>query len=143
MSFTPFDASEFLDSEEAIAEYLAAALEDPDPELFVAALGDVAKARGMSQIAREAGLGRESLYKALTPGSKLRYETVRKVMDALGVKLTVATGASEEEVEGSDAPPKKSRRQGPTPDAIYRDPSTTPLKATVKPGENTFVLELN
>ncbi|GJE41917.1 addiction module antidote protein [Methylobacterium soli] len=91
--FTPFDASEFLDSEEAIAEYLAAALQDPDPDLFVAALGDVAKARGMTQIAREAGLGRESLYKALTPGSKVRYETVRKVMDVLGVKLTVSPGA--------------------------------------------------
>ncbi|AWN41207.1 addiction module antidote protein [Methylobacterium durans] len=88
--FTPFDASEFLDSEESIAEYLAAALEDPDPDLFVAALGDVAKARGMTQIAREAGLGRESLYKALTPGSKVRYETVRKVMDVLGVRLTVS-----------------------------------------------------
>ncbi|MET0369454.1 MAG: addiction module antidote protein [Methylobacterium sp.] len=96
MRFSPFDASEFLDSEEAIAEYLAAALEDPDPGLFVAALGDVAKARGMAQIAREAGLGRESLYKALTPGSKLRYETVRKVMDVLGVRLTVA---------GSGTPP--------------------------------------
>lgn len=91
MRFTPFDASEFLDSEEAIAEYLAAALADPDPDLFVAALGDVAKARGMTQIAREAGVGRESLYKALTPGSKLRYETIRKVMDVLGVKLTVAS----------------------------------------------------
>ncbi|MER2266540.1 addiction module antidote protein [Methylobacterium oxalidis] len=88
--FTPFDASEFLDSKASIAEYLAAALEDPDPDLFVAALGDVAKARGMSEIAREAGLGRESLYKALTPGSKVRYETVRKVMEVLGVRLTVA-----------------------------------------------------
>lgn len=88
--FTPFDASELLDSEASIAEYLAAALEDPDPDLFVAALGDVAKARGMSEIAREAGLGRESLYKALTPGSKVRYETVRKVMEVLGVRLTVA-----------------------------------------------------
>lgn len=91
MRFTPFDASEFLDDEEAIAEYLAAALADPDPDSFVAALGDVAKARGMRQIAREAGVGRESLYKALTPGSKLRYETIRKVMDVLGVKLTVAS----------------------------------------------------
>lgn len=57
--------------------------------------------------------------------------------------VTVAAGASDEEVEGSDAPPRKARRQGPTPGEIYRDPSTTPLKATVKPGENTFVLELN
>lgn len=88
--FTPFDASEFLDTPEVIAEYLAAALDDPDPEVFVAALGDVAKARGMTQIAKEAGLGRESLYKALTPGSKLRYETVRKVMHGLGVKLTIS-----------------------------------------------------
>lgn len=87
---TPFDASEFLDSPEVIAEYLAAALDDPDPEVFVAALGDVAKARGMTQIAKESGLGRESLYKALTPGSKLRYETVRKVMRGLGVKLTIS-----------------------------------------------------
>ena len=94
MRSAAFDASEFLDSEAAIAEYLATALDDPDPEPFIAALGDVAKARGMSQIAREAGPDRESLCKALTPGSKLRYETVRKVMDVLGVKLTVATGSS-------------------------------------------------
>jgi probable addiction module antidote protein len=93
MSVTPFDASQFLDSEAAIAENLAAALEDPDPELFGAARGDGARARGKSRIAREAGLGRESLYKAFTPGSKLRYETVRKVMDALGVELTVARGS--------------------------------------------------
>ena len=92
--FTPFDASEYLGTDAAIAEYLAAALEDPDPQVFLAALGDVAKARGMTQIAKDSGLGRESLYKALTPGSKLRYETVRKVMDVLGVKLTVATGSS-------------------------------------------------
>ena len=90
MRFTPFDASEFLDSEEVTVEYLAAALADPSPELFVAALGDVAKARGMAQIAREAGVGRESLYTALTPGSKLHYEIVRKIMAALGVALTVA-----------------------------------------------------
>ena len=88
MKTTPFDASDYLDSEEMIAEYLSAILEQDDPDLFIAALGDVAKARGMSQIAKETGLGRESLYKALKPGSKLRYETVQKVMRALGVKLT-------------------------------------------------------
>lgn len=93
MPFTPFDASEFLDSEEAIAEYLAAALADPDPDLFVAALGDVAKARGMTEIARQADLGRESLYKALTPGAKPRYETIRKVVEGLGLKLTVSPGS--------------------------------------------------
>jgi probable addiction module antidote protein len=87
--FTRFDASEFLDSEEVIAEYLAAAIEDENPDVFIAALGDVAKARGMAKIAEESGLGRESLYKALKPGSKLRYETVQKIVGALGVKLTV------------------------------------------------------
>lgn len=90
IKFGEFDASKYLTDEDAIAEYLAAALEDGDPNVFVAALGDVAKARGMTQIARDAGLGRESLYKALAPGSKLRYETVRKIMGALGVKLTVS-----------------------------------------------------
>ncbi|GFE91332.1 addiction module antidote protein [Steroidobacter agaridevorans] len=86
----PFDASEFLDNEEVIAEYLAAALEDPDPDVFLRAVANVAKARGVSQVAKASGLGRESLYKALAPGAKVRYETVRKVLDSLGVRLTVA-----------------------------------------------------
>lgn len=90
--FRRFDAAKYLDSDEVIAEFLAAALEDEDPDVFVAALGEVAKARGMTQIAADAGLGRESLYKALTAGSKLRYETVRKVLEALGVRLTVSAG---------------------------------------------------
>ncbi|HMN43310.1 MAG TPA: putative addiction module antidote protein [Povalibacter sp.] len=86
----PFDASEFLDSEEVIAEYLSAALEDPNPDVFLRAVANVAKARGVADIAKVSGLGRESLYKALAPGAKPRYETVRKVLDSLGVKLTVA-----------------------------------------------------
>jgi probable addiction module antidote protein len=87
--FTKFDASEFLSDETVIAEYLAAAIEDDNPDLFIIALGDVAKARGMSQIAADAGLGRESLYKSLGGGAKLRFETVQKIMAALGVRLTV------------------------------------------------------
>jgi probable addiction module antidote protein len=87
--FKQFDASEYLDSEETIAEYLTAALEDENPQVFIAALGDVAKVRGMAQVAKDAGVGRESLYKALASDSKLRFETVRKVVDALGVKLVV------------------------------------------------------
>ena len=85
----PFDAAEYLDNEEVIAEYLDLALKDPDPDIFVMAVANVAKARGLSRVAKESGLGRESLYKALTPGSKVRYETVRKLLDSLGVKLTV------------------------------------------------------
>lgn len=85
----PFDASEYLDDEEVIAEYLTAALEDSNPEVFLVAVANVAKARGIAKVAQDSGLGRESLYKALAPGAKPRYETVRKLMDALGVKLTV------------------------------------------------------
>jgi probable addiction module antidote protein len=85
----PFDAADYLDDEETIAEYLTAALEDPNPDIFLIAVRDVARARGMAQIARDTGLGRESLYKALTPGGKPRYDTVLKVLRALGVKLNV------------------------------------------------------
>jgi probable addiction module antidote protein len=84
-----FDASAYLDNEEVIAEYLTAALEDADPDVFLAAVGYVAKARGMNSIAQSTGLGRESLYKALAPGAKPRYDTVLKVLHSLGVKLTV------------------------------------------------------
>jgi probable addiction module antidote protein len=85
----PFDTSAFLDDDEVIAEYLTAALEDPNPDVFLTAIGQVAKARGMGAIAEGAGLGRESLYKALTPGAKPRYDTVLKVLQSLGVKLSV------------------------------------------------------
>lgn len=82
-----FDAADYLDSEEVIAEYLNAALEDENPDVFLVAVSDVAKARGIAQLAKETGLGRESLYKALTPGAKPRYDTVLKLMRALGVQL--------------------------------------------------------
>jgi len=84
-----FDASEYLDNEELVAEYLTAALEDANPEVFLLAIGDVAKARGMTAVAGSTGLGRESLYKAFAPGAKPRYETVIKVLQGLGVRLQV------------------------------------------------------
>jgi probable addiction module antidote protein len=83
----PFDASDYLDSEEVIAEYLNSALEDENPDVFLVAVSDVAKARGMAQLAKDTGLGRESLYKALAPGAKPRYDTVLKLVRALGVEL--------------------------------------------------------
>jgi probable addiction module antidote protein len=89
VKIAPFDASEHLDDEEVIAEYLTAALEDPNPEVILIAVANVAKAPGIAKVAQDSGLGRESLYKALAPGAEPRYETVRKLMDALGVKLTV------------------------------------------------------
>ncbi|MGB8816833.1 MAG: addiction module antidote protein [Rhizobiaceae bacterium] len=91
--FTKFDAAEFLDNEEIIAEYLAAALEADDPDLFITALGNVAKARGMTQVAAAIGVGRESLYKSFKSNTKLRYETVRKILDSFGVRLTVEKAA--------------------------------------------------
>jgi probable addiction module antidote protein len=87
--YAPFDVAEYLDNDAVIAEYLAAAIEDPNPDVFLAALGDVAKARGMAQIAKETGLGRESLYKALSSGAHPRYETIKAVLNALGVRLSV------------------------------------------------------
>lgn len=84
----PFDAARYLNDEASVAEYVNAALETGDADLLLMALGDVARARGMAQVAKDTGLGRESLYKALAPGAKPRFDTVLKVARALGVKLT-------------------------------------------------------
>lgn len=84
----PFDASRYLTDDAAVAEYMTAVLDSEDPDLLLLALGDVARARGMAQVAKAAGLGRESLYKALAPGAKPRFDTVVKVARALGVRLT-------------------------------------------------------
>jgi probable addiction module antidote protein len=84
----PFDATRYLTDDAAIAEYITAVLEADDPDLLLLALGDVARARGMARVAKDSGLGRESLYKALAPGAKPRFDTVLKVARALGVKLT-------------------------------------------------------
>ncbi len=91
IKLAPFDASDYLDNEETIAEYLSASLENSDPDAFLAAVRDVAKARGISVVAKSAGLGRESLYKALKPGAHPRFDTVRKLLTALGVKLDVVS----------------------------------------------------
>lgn len=88
-TYEEFDAAAYLDNDEVIAEYLSAAAEDPNPDVFVAALGDVARARGMAQIAKNAQLGRESLYKALSIGAHPRFETIHAVLHALGVKLVI------------------------------------------------------
>ncbi len=82
-----FDAADYLDNDIVISEYLNAALEDDNPNVFLQAIADVAKARGMTKLAKDTGLGRESLYKALAPGAKPRYDTVIKLVRALGVEL--------------------------------------------------------
>lgn len=88
VKLAPFDAARYLTDDAAVAEYMTAILETDDPDLLLLALADVARARGMAQVAKDAGLGRESLYKALAPGAKPRYDTIMKVMRALGVQLT-------------------------------------------------------
>jgi len=85
-----FDAADYLDNDLVISEYLNAALEDENPNVFLQAIADVAKARGMTKLAKDTGLGRESLYKALAPGAKPRYDTVIKLVRALGVELHTA-----------------------------------------------------
>ncbi len=83
----PWDAADYLDTEEDVVLYLEAAFEDGDPGLIAAALGDIARAKGMTTVAAEAGLGRESLYKALSPDGNPEFATVLKVMRALGLRL--------------------------------------------------------
>jgi probable addiction module antidote protein len=86
----PWDAAATLQSKEDIAAYLDAVLEDGDPELLKAALGDIARAKGMSGVAKEAGLGRANLYKALSPEGNPEFVTVAKVLRALGLRLSVS-----------------------------------------------------
>lgn len=89
LKLTPFDASEYLDNEELIAEYLNTALRNPDQNAFFEAALDVMKARGVAKTADKAGVGRESLYKSFKTGSKLRFETVVKVLQALDLNLNI------------------------------------------------------
>jgi probable addiction module antidote protein len=87
---TPWNSADYLKSEKDIAYYLQAVFDDGDPALIAHALGEVARAKGMAQVARSAGLGRESLYKALSPDGNPEFATVLKVLRALGLKLKVA-----------------------------------------------------
>ncbi len=83
----PWDAAQHLETEADMAMYLEVALQEGDPALITAALGDIARAKGMTQIARDTGLGRESLYKALSPEGNPEFATILKVVSALGIKL--------------------------------------------------------
>ncbi len=87
--YAPLDIASYLNNEEVIAEYLTAAAEDEDPNVLLAAIANVAKARGMARVAEAAGLGRESLYKTLAPGSHPRFETIRAILRALNVEIAV------------------------------------------------------
>ncbi len=88
---TLWDPAEHLETEEGMALYLEAALEENDSALIAAVLGDIARAKGMTEIAEKAGLGRTSLYKALSPDGNPEFETVLKVVKALGMRLSVTS----------------------------------------------------
>jgi probable addiction module antidote protein len=88
---TKWDAMDYLKTDEDMANYLEAAIDDGNPSLISAALGDIARAKGMSQVARKAGLGRESLYKALSPNGNPELATILKVVKALGLRLHAST----------------------------------------------------
>ncbi|CAN5243272.1 putative addiction module antidote protein [soil metagenome] len=88
-----FDMADYLDSDVAVAEYLTQVMADGDAGELAAALGHIAKARGMAQIASDAGIGREALYKALREGSQPRFDTIARVCKALGLSLSVQVQA--------------------------------------------------
>lgn len=89
---TRWDAADHLESRQDMAAYLEAALEEGDTSLIAAALGDIARAKGMTEIASKTGLGRESLYKALSSDGNPEFATVLKVVEALGLKLHAKAG---------------------------------------------------
>ena len=90
----PYDTAEYLETEEDVVNYLEALFEDGDPALIAHGLGVVARAKGMSTVAEKAGLGRESLYKALSQDGNPELTTLLKVLHALGLKLTVTADAA-------------------------------------------------
>lgn len=94
VKMSDWDASEYLETDEDVSEYLTAIMEEGDPSLLQAALGDVAKARGMSEIARSAHVGRESLYKSLSADGNPSFQTIAKVLAALGIRMSFSPVAA-------------------------------------------------
>ena len=117
VTYAPFEVADYLDSEEAIAEYLSLAARDENPGILLKALGDVARARGMAEVAKASGLGRESLYKTLAPGAKARFETIATIMRALNVGFSVESRLPVR-AKMSGEPPRK----GGILEAVRRSP---------------------
>lgn len=123
LGIAQFDAAEYLKDEESVAEFLNASIEMNDPTVLLNAVTTVARARSMSKLAEDSGLGRESLYKALKPGSQPRYETVMKVLGALGVQMVFRAPAK------VARPPAKSKRRT----EHVENPESTPKHASPGP----------
>lgn len=130
---TRYEASRFLDSPEAIAAYLAESMKANDTESLIHALAEVAKAKGVNKVAKDAGVNRESLYKVLKSGAKTRFETIRKLMTAIGVELTVQPIATLAVASKATAP-----RAGKPPVATTKPTAKSaakkPVVAAAKPG---------
>jgi probable addiction module antidote protein len=105
---TDFEVSDYLDTEEKIADYLSSIIEDKDWGLLMRAIGDVAKARGMTNISKETGLGRESLYKAFNSNTQPKFDTVVRVLDALNIDVKFSS--RNQEVEDNKKPIRTSKR---------------------------------
>ncbi|HEX3755249.1 MAG TPA: addiction module antidote protein [Rhizomicrobium sp.] len=89
VSYAPFEIADYLDNETVVADYLSQAARDDNAAVLLKALSDVAKARGIAEVSKASGLGRESLYKSLAPGAKPRFETVATIIRALGVTFSI------------------------------------------------------
>ena len=90
LGVSKWDVTEYLDNEEAITAYIEAAIEENDPKVIVMAIGDIAKARGMTSLAKKMGVKRESLYKSFSGKSKPEFETIYKALDALNLRICVS-----------------------------------------------------
>lgn len=125
LKVTPFDVVEFLDSDEAIAAYIEAALEENDAAFFMSALNDVVRARGIAAVAKQAGLGRESLYKTLKSGAEPKFDTVMRLLGALNVRLSAAPISNDKHA--------KNQAVGPSIKKIASKRATRPSTATQEP----------
>jgi probable addiction module antidote protein len=108
---TALDLSEFLESEAVISDYLSEIVEENDPNLLIKAIGHIAKARGMSKIAKDSGLGRESLYKALSEDSHPRFDTILKVLNAMNIKISFAPAKSNSKPRSTVSKKTKTKLQ--------------------------------
>lgn len=130
---TRYEASRFLDSPEAIAAYLAESMKANDTESLIHALAEVAKAKGINKVAKDAGVNRESLYKVLKSGAKTRFETIRKLMTAIGVELTVQPIATLA-VASKAAAPRAGKPSVATTKPTAKSAAKKPVVAAAKPG---------
>ncbi|WLH44300.1 addiction module antidote protein [Pseudomonas beijingensis] len=133
---TRYEASRFLDTPEAIAAYLAESMKADDTEGLIHALAEVAKAKGINKVAKDAGVNRESLYKVLKSGAKTRFETIRKLMTAIGVELTVQP-ITTLAVASKTAAPRAGKptvaAAKPTAKSAAKKPSVPAVKPDAKP----------